>query len=78
MSTRARIVEAPDHPNYEDLVELTLEQRAELPARFHTPRFDADGRPNAWLCAVCWDEFTVTQWPCKAAQEHGSEVFEYR
>ncbi|MCP3017270.1 hypothetical protein NGM33_28465 [Nocardiopsis dassonvillei] len=76
MSTAARIVGAPDHPSYEDLVELTLDQRAALPARFHTPWFDADGQPNSWLCAVCWDEGTVTQWPCKTAQENGREVFD--
>ncbi|WP_174545637.1 hypothetical protein [Nocardiopsis dassonvillei] len=76
MSTTARIVEAPDHPSYEDLVELTLDQRAALPARFHIPQFDADGTPQAWLCAVCWDDVTVSQWPCKTAQENGRAVFD--
>lgn len=73
-AARAQIIQAPDHPDFEDLPE-TLEDRAALPARFHTPRFDDLGRPNMWLCAVCWDEWTVTQWPCATASKYGTQVF---
>jgi hypothetical protein len=71
---RAILLEAPDAPSYEELPE-TLEERQKLPARFHTPHWTETGRPQLWVCAVCWDESSVTQWPCKAASEHGGEVF---
>jgi hypothetical protein len=71
---KAILLEAPDHPHYEELPE-TLEEREKLPARFHTPVWVGDSQPTAWLCAVCWDEGTATRWPCKAASEHGGEVF---
>ena len=74
-AARAQLTEAPDAPGYEDLTELTLEQKAALPARFHVPVFDDLGRPNLWLCAVCWDEGIATQWPCPTACEKGTEVF---
>ena len=71
---KAILIEAPDAPSYEELPE-TLEERQQLPARFHVPRWDGDGKPNLWLCAVCWDEGSVTQWPCATAAKHGGEVF---
>jgi len=74
-AARARLVEAPDMPGYEDLVEMTMEQRAALPARFHIPRFDDLGMPNMWLCCVCWEDGLVTQWPCATARKYGTEVF---
>jgi hypothetical protein len=74
-AARARLVEAPDMPGYEDLCDLTDEQRAALPARFHIPVFDGDGVPNAWLCAACWGADWVAKWPCATALEHGREVF---
>ena len=74
-AARAQLIEAPDAPGYEDLTELTLEQKAALPARFHVPVFDDLGRPKAWLCAVCWDEGIVSGWPCATASEKGTEVF---
>ncbi|WP_327223093.1 hypothetical protein OG229_02795 [Streptomyces platensis] len=74
-AARATLLEAPGHPYYEDLVDLTAEEKAALPARFHTPAFDNLGRPNAWLCRVCWGDGWVTQWPCATAQKHGAEVF---
>jgi hypothetical protein len=74
-AARARLIEPPDMPDYEALTELTLEQKAELPARFHLPTFDDVGSPKLWLCAVCWDEGTLTQWPCATASERGAEVF---
>jgi hypothetical protein len=74
-SARAVLLEAPDQPSYEALVDLTEEQRAALPARFHTPWFDRDGTPNAWLCRVCWGDGWVTRWPCKTAVQHGTAVF---
>lgn len=71
---KAILLEAPDMPGYDTLPE-TLEERQQLPARFHVPRWDGDGEPNLWLCAVCWDEGTATQWPCATAAKHGGEVF---
>ncbi|MFD9047624.1 hypothetical protein [Streptomyces zaomyceticus] len=74
-AARAVLLLAPDQPMYEDLVDLTDEQRIALPARFHTPVFDGLGRPNAWLCQVCWGDGWVSQWPCNPAQQQGAQVF---
>lgn len=74
-AARAALLQAPDHPDYEDLLDLTDDERQALPARFHTPQFEALGKPNMWLCAVCWGDGWVTQWPCKTAQENGAQVF---
>ena len=62
--------------DYEDLLDLTLEEREALPAVHHRPVFDGLGTPNAWLCAVCWDEGTVYGWPCEAATKGGRELAE--
>ncbi|WP_420169044.1 hypothetical protein [Streptomyces violaceoruber] len=74
-AARAVLLLPPDQPMYEDLVDLTDEQRKALPARFHTPVFDGLGQPNAWLCQVCWGDGWVSQWPCGPAQEKGAMVF---
>lgn len=74
-AARAVLLPPPDQPMYEDLVDLTDEQRKALPARFHTPVFDGLGQPNAWLCQVCWGDGWVAQWPCGPAQEKGAMVF---
>lgn len=74
-AARAQLIEAPDMPGYEDLTEMTMEEKAALPARFHTPRFDDLGSPNMWLCSVCWGDCIVTQWPCATASARGAEVF---
>ncbi|MET9339237.1 hypothetical protein [Nonomuraea sp. NPDC003804] len=71
---RAILLEAPDMPCYDELPE-TLEERRKLPARFHIPRWDGDGQPNMWLCAVCWEEGVVYSWPCEVAAANGGEVF---
>lgn len=71
---RAILLEASDAPSWEDLPE-TLEEREKLPARFHTPHWMGDCTPTSWVCNVCWDEGSTTRWPCKAASEHGGEVF---
>ncbi|MEV8638958.1 hypothetical protein AB0395_45620 [Streptosporangium sp. NPDC051023] len=71
---RAILMEAPDQPYYEQLPE-TLEERQKLPARFHVPQWTESGTPQLWVCAVCWDEGSVSQWPCQAAAENGGEVF---
>lgn len=73
---RAVLAKAPDHPDYEALLDLTYEQRQQLPARFHVPVWDGDGVPHAWLCAVCWDDGEVCRWPCSTAARCGGEVFE--
>lgn len=71
---RAILLQAPDHPCYDELPE-TIEERRKLPARFHTPVWDGNGQPNAWLCAVCWEDGVVYSWPCEVAAENGGEVF---
>jgi hypothetical protein len=72
---RATLLQAPDHPDYEILAGFSLEENAKLPARFHVPVFDDCGKPNAWLCAVCWEEGVVTGWPCATAVKYGTKVF---
>ncbi len=72
---RATLLQAPDHPDYEILAGFSLEENAALPARFHVPVFDDCGKPNAWLCAVCWEEGVVTGWPCATAVKYGTKVF---
>ena len=54
--------------------ELTYEQRVALPAPFHKPLFDGLGKPNSWICAVCWDESLQTSWPCTPAVVGGVEL----
>ncbi|MET8081833.1 hypothetical protein [Streptomyces sp. NPDC005303] len=72
---RATLLQAPDHPDYELLAGFSLEENERLPARFHVPVFDDCGKPNSWLCAVCWEEGQVVGWPCATAIKHGTEVF---
>ncbi|MFJ2568883.1 hypothetical protein ACIOYT_00485 [Streptomyces halstedii] len=72
---RATLLQAPDHPDYELLAGVSLEENAKLPARFHIPVFDDCGIPNAWLCAVCQEDGVVSLWPCKTAVEQGARVF---
>lgn len=72
---RATLLQAPDHPDYEILAGFSLEENAKLPARFHVPVFDDSGKPNSWLCAVCWEEGVVTGWPCATATKYGTQVF---
>lgn len=74
-AARAVLLLPPDQPMYENLVDLTDEQRKALPARFHTPVFDGLGKPNAWLCQVCWGDGWVSPWPCGPAQQKGAMVF---
>ncbi|MFJ9671432.1 hypothetical protein ACIRP5_11660 [Streptomyces sp. NPDC101221] len=71
----AMLLQAPDHPGYEILAGFSLEENAKLPARFHVPVFDDSGKPNSWLCAVCWEEGVVTGWPCATATKYGTQVF---
>lgn len=72
---RATLLHAPDHPDYEILAGFSLAENEQLPARFHVPVFDDCGVPNAWLCAVCWEEGQVAGWPCATAVKHGAKVF---
>ncbi|MFF3094222.1 hypothetical protein [Streptomyces cyaneofuscatus] len=72
---RATLLQAPDHPSYELLAGVSMEENAKLPARFHVPVFDDCGVPNAWLCAVCQEDGAVSKWPCAAAVEQGTKVF---
>lgn len=72
---RATLLQAPDHPSYELLAGVSLEENAKLPARFHIPVFDDCGVPNAWLCAVCQEDGAVSKWPCAVAVKQGTKVF---
>lgn len=72
---RAVLVPAPDVPSWETTSFMTREELAALPARFHTPVFVDTASPKAWVCAVCWGEGWVSQWPCATANQHGTEVF---
>ncbi|MYX14465.1 hypothetical protein GTY67_13765 [Streptomyces sp. SID8374] len=72
---RATLLKAPDHPSFELLAGVSLEENAKLPARFHIPVFDDCGVPNAWLCAVCQEDGMVSQWPCAVAVKQGTKVF---
>lgn len=72
---RALLVEPPDMPDWELIISMTDQEKADLPARFHIPRFDDCGVPNSWLCAVCWGDGWSTQWPCAAAVKGGAQVF---
>jgi hypothetical protein len=72
---RATLIPAPDAPCYETILDTPEDQRANLPARFHTPVWEGNATPNAWLCAVCWGDGWVTRWPCATAAAHGADVF---
>ena len=72
---RATLIPAPDTPGYELLTGLSEEELAALPARFHVPAYMESSSPQMWVCAVCWGEGWVTQWPCKTAVKHGLRVF---
>ncbi|MFE3583743.1 hypothetical protein [Streptomyces vinaceus] len=72
---KALLIQPPDAPDWEILIEMTAKEKADLPARYHLPVFDSCGKPNAWLCAVCWGDGWVTGWPCKTAVKHGAQVF---
>jgi hypothetical protein len=72
---RAVLIPAPDTPDHEDLSDMTDEQKAALPARFHTPVWEGNAVPHSWVCAVCWGDGWVTRWPCKTAVQYGAEVF---
>lgn len=72
---RPFLIPAPDMPDWEDMADLTDEERQALPARFHIPGFESNAEPNAWLCQVCWGDGWVTRWPCKPAVTGGRELF---
>ncbi|WP_392750631.1 hypothetical protein [Streptomyces sp. LN590] len=72
---RTLLLEPPDMPSYDVLIDMDMAEREALPARFHVPVFDDLGKPNAWLCRVCWTEGVVTSWPCNTAMKHGAQVF---
>lgn len=72
---RATLLQAPDHPGYELITGLSEEELAELPPRFHVPAYMESSSPQMWVCAVCWGDGWVSQWPCKTAVKHGMRVF---
>lgn len=74
-AARAQLLPAPDMPDFEDLADLTDEEKAALPARFHIPVWSGDASPHAWICQVCWGDGWTSGWPCATAHKHGGEVF---
>ncbi|MFD4921202.1 hypothetical protein ACFWNE_07760 [Streptomyces goshikiensis] len=72
---RAMLIQPPDMPCWEILIEMTEQEKKDLPARFHLPVFESLGKPNAWLCAVCWGDGWSSCWPCATATKHGTQVF---
>lgn len=70
---RAQIIQAAGEPG-EELLDLTLEEKAALPAHFHTPVW-SETTPGAFVCRVCWTEGVMTGWPCETAQANGAHVF---
>lgn len=72
---RAVLLPPPDMPGYDELPD-GLKARQALPARFHIPMWEDTSDRPAFLCAVCWDELTVSEWPCATATASGREVFE--
>jgi hypothetical protein len=57
-----------------EAIELTETERLALPAVNHRPVFEGLGRPNAWICGVCWGDGWVTKWPCEPATRGGVEL----
>jgi hypothetical protein len=74
-AARAQLLPAPDMPDFEDLADLTDDEKAELPARFHIPVWIEDVTPQAWVCQVCWGDGWTSGWPCATATKHGGKVF---
>lgn len=72
---RSVLIRPLDAPDYEELVDLDEAARVALPPRFHTPAWEGNATPNAWLCAVCWGDGWVTRWPCQTAAGQGGLVF---
>ncbi|MFF7142301.1 hypothetical protein ACFZB5_13765 [Streptomyces nodosus] len=72
---RALLLPAPDAPHDELILDLSEEELASLPPRFHVPAFIESSTPKAWVCAVCWGDGWSTLWPCKTAIEQGLRVF---
>ena len=72
---RAVLLPAPDAPGYELITGMSEEQVRALPARFHIPVFMESSTPRMWVCAVCWGDGWVAQWPCKTAVDQGLRVF---
>ncbi|NUQ95365.1 MAG: hypothetical protein HOY79_01950 [Streptomyces sp.] len=72
---RATLIPAPDAPDYELITGLAEEELAALPPRFHVPAYMESSSPQMWVCAVCWGDGWVTQWPCKTAVKYGLRVF---
>ena len=58
----------------ENIDDLTTEERIALPAEDHRPGFDALGKPNSWICIVCWGDGFTTAWPCQPAIDGGAEL----
>jgi hypothetical protein len=58
-----------DQPGYEELTDMTMEQKAALPRRFHTPAW-MDSIPGVWCCRVCWEEGVTVGWPCEIGRAH--------
>ncbi|NUR80749.1 MAG: hypothetical protein HOQ21_09935 [Dermatophilaceae bacterium] len=74
MPDRPFITLSIDQPDYETLVDLTMEEKTALPVHFHTPVW-SNSTPGAFICRVCWTEGEMTSWPCAGALREGWNVF---
>jgi hypothetical protein len=63
-----------DQPHYEQLADMTMEQKRALPGRFHTPVWSMT-TPGLFACRVCWVEGEIVSWPCEPALAAGEHLF---
>jgi hypothetical protein len=63
-----------DPPGYDSAWELTEEERVALPAEYHQPVWMDLTTPATWICAQCWGEGWMSDWPCKVAAKDGKAV----
>jgi len=75
MDPRARLIEAPGQPGYEELADMTPAERRKLPPAYHIPAWVPYERDPQWVCSVCSGERAPILWPCSVACCHGGEVF---
>lgn len=59
---------------YEELADMTMEEKNALPGRYHRPVFSGLQKPTAWICAVCWTEGVSSGWPCAGLAEPAKSI----
>lgn len=73
---KARIEPAHGAPRYDQLARMTRDEKATLPAGYHTPIVVEVGERTEFACAVCWGVGEVAAWPCEKARRQPREVFQ--